>query len=109
MAEVILGVGTSHSPMVSTPLEHFWGHVERDRRNPTIPDFEALVREKASVMRPELTPEKIKARHESVQTAVARLSDVLTEAAPDVLIVIGDDQEEWFTRDNIPAMCIYWG
>jgi hypothetical protein len=26
-----------------------------------------------------------------------------------VLVVIGDDQGEWFSADNQPALCIYWG
>jgi 3-O-methylgallate 3,4-dioxygenase len=34
---------------------------------------------------------------------------VLAEEAPDVVVVIGDDQNEWFNPDNQPALCIYWG
>jgi len=109
MAEIILGIGTSHSPMLSTPYEGFSGHAERDRRNPHVPDFERLTREKASWIGRELRPEVTQARHEATQAALARLHDVLVEAAPDVVVVIGDDQGEWFSADGQPALCIYCG
>jgi hypothetical protein len=109
MAEVILGVGTSHSPMLSTPHEAFGGHAERDRANPHVPDFEGLVRAKAGWIGRELAPEVTRARHEATQAALGRLAAVLAEVAPDVLIVIGDDQNEWFGPDGQPALCIYWG
>ena len=37
MAQIILGIGTSHSPMLSTPYEGFGGHAERDRANRHVP------------------------------------------------------------------------
>src|SRR5262249_23721228 len=96
MAQVILGIGSSHSPMLSTPYEGFAGHAERDRANRNVPDFDALVREKTSWIGRELRPEVTRARHEATQTALTRLSRVLAETEPDVLVVIGDDQGEWF-------------
>ncbi len=107
MAEIILGIGSSHSPMLSTPHEGFAGHVERDRAR--VPDFEALVRAKASWIGRELAPDVTRARHEANQAALARLSEALAEAAPDTVIVIGDDQAEWFSADSQPAVCVYWG
>jgi catalytic LigB subunit of aromatic ring-opening dioxygenase len=107
MAEIILGIGTSHSPMLSTPWDAFAGHVERDRAR--VPDFDALVREKAGWIARELRPDVTRARHEATQAALARLSAAVAEAAPDVLVVIGDDQAEWFSPDSQPALCIYWG
>jgi hypothetical protein len=107
MAEIILGIGTSHSPMLSTPWEAFAGHVDRDRARVT--DFERLVREKAAWIARELHPDVTRARHEATQTALARLGAALAAAAPDVLVVIGDDQAEWFSPDSQPALCIYWG
>jgi 3-O-methylgallate 3,4-dioxygenase len=109
MAEIILGIGTSHSPMLSTPHEGFAGHAQRDRANPQVRDFEGLARDKASWIDRELRPEVTKARHEATQAAIARLRRVLAEVAPDVLVVIGDDQGEWFSADGQPALCIYWG
>jgi hypothetical protein len=109
MAEITLGIGSSHSPMLSTPHEAFAGHAVRDRGNPQVGDFDGLVREKAPWIGRELREDVTRARHEATQAAIARLGAILGEAAPDVLVVIGDDQGEWFSADNQPAVCIYWG
>ena len=107
MADIVLGIGASHSPMLSTPWEAFDGHADRDRAR--VPGFEALVRDKASWIGRELAPEVTRARHEATQAALAHLSRTLADAALDALIVVGDDQAEWFSADSQPALCIYWG
>ena len=50
-----------------------------------------------------------RARHEATQAAIRQLAAVLADEAPDALVVIGDDQGEWFSADSQPALCIYWG
>jgi len=40
---------------------------------------------------------------------IGQLSDVLGRVAPDVCVILGDDQHESFHDDNMPAMSIYWG
>jgi 3-O-methylgallate 3,4-dioxygenase len=107
MADIVLGVGTSHSPMLSTPFDAFAGHADRDRAR--VPNFDALVGEKAAWIGRELRPEVAGPRHEATQAAIARLGDILAEASVDVLVVVGDDQGEWFSADSQPALCIYWG
>ena len=109
MARITFGMGTSHSPMLSTPHEEFATHTARDRRNPDIENWDGLVREKASWIGRELTPQVTLARHQASQAAIDRLSRALAEARPDVLVIVGDDQEEWFSAVNTPAICIYWG
>ncbi|HVQ74736.1 MAG TPA: extradiol ring-cleavage dioxygenase [Candidatus Binatia bacterium] len=107
MAQISLGIGSSHSPMLSTPHEAFGGHADRDRAR--VPAFARLARDKAAWIDRELRPEVTRARHEATQSALARLGRVMAEAAPEVLVVIGDDQAEWFSADSQPALCIYWG
>jgi Catalytic LigB subunit of aromatic ring-opening dioxygenase len=107
MAEIVLGIGSSHSPMLSTPHEDFAGHVDRDRAR--VPGFADLAREKGAWIGAELRPEVTQARHDATQAAIARLGATLAEAAVDTLVVIGDDQAEWFSADSQPALCIYWG
>jgi hypothetical protein len=109
MAEIVLGIGTSHSPMLSIDYAAFPGLAARDRGNPFVPDFDGMVKAKASWIGSELTPQVTRARHDANQAALARLGAVLAEAAPDTLVVIGDDQNEWFSPDSQPALCIYWG
>jgi hypothetical protein len=109
MAEIVLGIGTSHSPMLSIDYAAFPGLAARDRGNPFVPDFDGMVREKTTWIGRELSPDVTRARHDANQAALARLGAVLAEAAPDTLVVIGDDQNEWFSPDSQPALCIYWG
>jgi hypothetical protein len=109
MAEIVLGIGTSHSPMLSIDHAAFPGLAARDRANPFVPDFDGLARAKAAWIGRELEPGITHARHEANQAALGRLSAVLAEAAPDAVVVIGDDQNEWFSPDSQPALCIYWG
>jgi hypothetical protein len=107
MAEVALGIGTSHSPMLSTPHEAFAGLAALDRAR--LPEFEEKARENVSWTARELRAEVTGARHAATQAAIRRLASVLAAEAPDVLVVIGDDQGEWFSADSQPALCIYWG
>ena len=46
MAEVTLGIGSSHSPMLSTPHEAFAGLADLDRAR--LPEFAAKARENAT-------------------------------------------------------------
>jgi 3-O-methylgallate 3,4-dioxygenase len=107
MADIVLGIGSSHSPMLSTPHEAFAGHRERDQQR--VPEFAALAQANSDRVAPELAPARTAARHAANQDAIARLGAVLAEARLDTLIVIGDDQGEWFSVDSQPALCIYWG
>jgi len=107
MAEVTLGIGSSHSPMLSTPHEAFAGLADLDRAR--LPEFAAKARENATWIDRELQADLTRERHEATQAAIRHLGGVLAEEAPDVVVVIGDDQNEWFSPDNQPALCIYWG
>src|SRR5215831_16178185 len=107
MAEVTLGIGTSHSPMLSTPHEALVGLADLDRAR--LPEFAARARESAGWIERELRPEVTRARHEATQAAITQLGEVLADESPDAVIVIGDDQSEWFSPDQQPALCIYWG
>jgi 3-O-methylgallate 3,4-dioxygenase len=107
MAEITLGIGTSHSPMLSTPPEALAGLGDLDRGR--LAEFAGKARENAAWIARELAPEVTRARHEATQAAIQQLRGVLAEEAPDALVVIGDDQDEWFSADNQPALCIYWG
>jgi hypothetical protein len=116
MARIVLGLGTSHSPQLSTPPELWPLHGERDRRNPHLLDtsgahvsYEELLARADPALAREITPEKWQARYEACQKGLARLAEALARVAPDVAVIVGDDQEELFQTDNMPALLIYWG
>jgi hypothetical protein len=99
MAEIVLGIGTSHSPQVSTTWEQ-WPNMRRtEERSPAIPpDLDA-----------QLQPQVLEARFGSVQNAVQTLSRVLQATPLDAIVIFGDDQHEQFDDGNMPAIAIYHG
>jgi 3-O-methylgallate 3,4-dioxygenase len=56
-----------------------------------------------------IAPEVLARRHAETQAAIARLSRDIAAAELDVLIVVGDDQEELFDHTNMPSIGIYHG
>lgn len=116
MAKIVLGIATSHSPMLSTPAALFPEHGSRDRMNPELlgPDakfhaYEDLLKQADPRIAGELTPEKHQARHDRIQRAIDTLEQTVAAAAPDVIVVVGDDQKELFHDDNMPAIAVYTG
>lgn len=117
MARIVLGLGTSHSPQLSIPAEHWRERGEEDRRHQslfTIPDgrhvtYDDLAAGRDPIPESELTPEIMQKRHEANQRGIDRVGEALERVAPDVLVAIGDDQQELFRDNNMPAFCVYWG
>jgi hypothetical protein len=116
MAQIVLGLCTSHTPQLSTPAEVWPEHGKNDQRNPWLIDTdgrtlsyqEALERADPRIAA-ELTPEKHQQRHEIVQNAVSRLQHELKAAQPDAVVIFGDDQAEIFPSDFRPALMVYSG
>jgi 3-O-methylgallate 3,4-dioxygenase len=116
MARIVLGLCSTHSPQLSTPAEVWPEHGANDRRNPWLIDthgerlsYDEAVERADPRLAEELTPEKHAQRHASVQQAVGRLQLELAEAAPDAVVVFGDDQAEIFPDDFRPALLVYSG
>jgi hypothetical protein len=116
MAQVVLGLGTSHSPQLSTPPDLWPQHAERDKRNPDLrkPDghvytYDELLASASADIHKELALATWQKRYEACQRGIAKVAEVLAKAAPDVLVMIGDDQKELFHDENMPALLVYWG
>ncbi len=108
MAEVVLGLAASHGPQVSIPGAQ-WGLLQRKDETDARLDYAGLVKRARPGLDRELTPEKWRERADACQRAVARLGDVLRAAAPDAVVIVGDDQHEQFLDDNLPALAVYHG
>jgi len=117
MARVVMGLGSSHSPQLSTASDGWLARGENDKRHTqlvgtdgVVSNFEELMA-RADVTRiaKEITPEKMLQRHERNQKGIARLSKALYEANLDILVMLGDDQQEYLLDDNMPGICIFWG
>lgn len=116
MAEIVLGLASSHAPQLEMPPEVWREYGDRGRTqavhwfNGKKYSFGELVEARASDhFEKECTDEKFEARFNACQTAIAHLSETLAKAKPDVLVILGDDQMESFNDENMPAFCVYYG
>lgn len=117
MANLVLGLASSHSPQLSTPAEGWAARGERDKGHIELigtdgitSNFEELLaRCDAARIAKEITPQKFEQRHQQNQKAIEHLSKKLYQANLDVLVMVGDDQQEYLLDDNMPAFCVYWG
>ncbi|PKB72094.1 MAG: hypothetical protein BZY87_01795 [SAR202 cluster bacterium Io17-Chloro-G6] len=117
MAEIVLGLGTSHSPMLSLPSELWGEYAARDKVNPmllsiedgAVMSYEELLETADPAIAQRLTAEVFQQQYEACQKAIGSLEGALAEANPDVVVIVGDDQEELFFDDNMPLFSIYWG
>lgn len=119
MGRIVLGMGTSHTFMLSEDPLDWQKNIDMDMargpQNMLIDEagrprlYEDLVRERSASMAAQLTPEAWRASNCGAQAALDRLAATLAETPLDAVIVIGDDQKELFTSHNIPAMLIYCG
>jgi hypothetical protein len=117
MAQIVLGIGSSHGPMLSTPPDQWWQRAKADRTGHTELwfkgkeySFDELAKLRADEhLEKETDADVMKGRHAACQEAIASLADTFERVSPDVAVIIGDDQEELFFDDNMPAFLIYWG
>jgi hypothetical protein len=116
MARLIAAFGSSHSPMLASRIEDWQGgFLSRDQARQFV-DLdgnectygELLARAPADSLQ-RIAPEHLARRHGEAMAAMARLRDDVATAKLDALIVVGDDQEELFHHDNMPAIGIYYG
>lgn len=109
MAKIVLGMGTSHSPQLSAPVEQWQAKGVEDRNDPRVGDYDTMVKQKADWMGPEITKDKMTERHAAIQRSIETLAETMARVAPDIVVTIGDDQREVFSADHMPAIAIYWG
>lgn len=94
MAEVAGVFALSHSPFCYIPPD-LWNDIRASRRLRGDVPFDDLAANRAKADR--------------IQRAFAFLRAKLAEAAPDVLVIFGDDQREYLDFDNYPSFAIYVG
>jgi Catalytic LigB subunit of aromatic ring-opening dioxygenase len=113
MAEIVYGAGTSHSPLLAAPPRLWAERADQDRSNPGLYDHTGVVRpydELAAAagdrFADRLSTEAWDRDWARCVAALDRLRADFARVAPDVVLVIGDDQRELFTASNQPAMAI---
>lgn len=108
MAEIVLGLATSHSPQVTIHWSD-WGVLRhKDETDPRM-DYVAMLRSADPAIAEQVNAECWRERYEATQRGIAALSGKLEELKPDVVLVLGDDQHEQFWDNNLPVIAIYHG
>ena len=117
MAKIVLGIATSHGPMLSTPPEQWNLRAIDDRAMPALwyhsKSPTASTSSRGCARR---STWKIRSRSMSgvaatliVSARSRTLAQVFAKASPDVAVIIGDDQMEIFTDYGMPAFSVYYG
>jgi hypothetical protein len=116
MAKIVLGIGTSHTPLLSLDGDEWTQRAAGDRQSTTLNlsdgrwvSYDQLVAEVGEPYADVATLEVFRTKAEICQKALDHLADEIEAAAPDVVVIIGDDQEELYSPKNIPAIAVFYG
>jgi 3-O-methylgallate 3,4-dioxygenase len=116
VANIVLAIGTSHSPLLASPPEDYPKHAEIDAKGRKLLDkngrpcsYGELLEQADASIRDQITPEVLEQRAARCTRNIERLAATIEEGALDALIIVGDDQNEQFFDDNMPSILVYWG
>lgn len=115
MADIVIGIASSHTPQLSSGVDMWPDHALRDQRYPLLGKdaeyhtyAETLAGADPELAR-ELQPDVWESKYQRAQAAIGSLSAALAAAGADLALVIGDDQRELFVDDGIPAFACFTG
>lgn len=115
MAQIVLGIGTSHGPMLVTQTDQWRSRLAFDKGathawRGGAWSYDQLVAERADEnLAAQLTVKAMEAHRDRCQSALDRLADIFAEARIDVAVIIGNDQMEIFDERLIPAFAVFHG
>lgn len=116
MAKIIMGVGTSHTPLLTFEAQKWNEYIARDytRDNLNLSDgswvtYEQLNKIRGGRYADIATLETFVTKSDACQRALDRLGEDIAKADPDVVVIVTDDETELFDRMNTPAVSIYYG
>lgn len=116
MADIVLGVGASHSPLLNSPAEDYPKHAEIDASGRKLLDkhgravsYGELLERADPSIREQIKHEVLEQRTAACTANINRLDREIHEANLDALVIVGDDQNEQYGDDNMPAILIYRG
>jgi hypothetical protein len=115
MADIVLGIGSSHGPLLSTPPEQWDLRAKADRENKNhwyrgkTYDYEQLLQARAPGFAHEVTVEKRRERFLQCRSALEALGKKFNEVAPDAVVILGNDQREFFNPGLTPSITVYRG
>jgi hypothetical protein len=116
LSELVLGLATSHSPLLTFGAE-LWGARAADdfgNQQLTLSDgrtlsYGDLLAERGGKYEENAKPDRFAECERLAGIQLDRLAKELEAAAPDLVIIIGDDQGELFDPESMPAIAVYHG
>lgn len=115
MAKIVLGVGTSHGPMMLMEPEDWNARVEFDKGqiHPYLGSsytYDELVEmRKEEGLAEQITLEVQRERLAACHKAVDQLVEAYERAKPDIAVIVGNDQMEAFSEGHMPSLAVYTG
>jgi hypothetical protein len=115
MADIVLGIGSSHGPLLSTPADQWELRAKADRANKNhwfrgkTYDYETLLKERAPGFANDVEPAMREQRFQECRTALETLSRKFESVKPDAVVILGNDQREFFNPGLTPAITVYRG
>ncbi len=118
MAKIVLGIGSSHGPLLALPAEMWEAYSQRDRGNNelvypphgwTMSFQEGLEYLPAEIKNKPRDLTTFQTQAAALQKAIGVLAKTLQDAKADITVIISDDQDEWFYENNMPRFAVYWG
>lgn len=116
MAKIVLSMAASHTPMLTLEGRRWSERAADDLKNKTLNlsdgryvSYEELARENGAPYASVATEAKFLEIEAATQKALDYMAVELEKAAPDVVVIVGDDQAELFSLSNMPAVSIYYG
>ena len=113
MAKIVLGLGTSHTPLLTLESSEWEHRADADRANPTLNlsdgrwvNYQQLLAEVGPRYEDLAGPDVLERKAVLCEAALDRLAAALEAARPDVVLIVGDDQGELFGPANQPAFAI---
>ena len=115
MADIVLGIGASHGPLLSTPPEQWDLRAKADRENKNhwfrgkTYDYESLLKARAPGFAGEVTIDTRRERFAKCRSAMEALGKKFNDVSPDAVVIVGNDQREFFNPGLTPAITVYRG
>ena len=115
MAEIVLGIGSAHGPLLSTPPEQWDLRAKADRENKRhwyrgkTYDFPTLLQERAPGFADQIGVETRRERLKRCRTAMDVLGAKFKQVNPDAVVIVGNDQREFFDEGLTPSITVYRG
>jgi hypothetical protein len=116
MAQLVAGFATSHTPILALEADEWEARAVNDRKNPQLYDTTGVLRTYAELEQlvgrryaALAVPAVWNEQYDKAQRDLDRLAAELEAAQPDVLVIVGDDEQELFSLANFPAVSIFYG